>query len=148
VKGRKGCPSKGRARVAVRAPGRRSASPVRTVREEAFSQLFFVFVASSFVCSVRSILSVDFWRTRFGERSAGRRRTVHFSQCVSGGSSSYVGRSAVTSRTVCDFLANSLPSPCRRSALSTADCLSPSLVELCFRFGSTLDLFLGLVGPL
>jgi hypothetical protein len=91
---------------------------------------------------------VEYGRSVCGGQSAGKRRAIRFSRCVSGGSGSYFGRSVVTLWTVRAFLADSPPGPYGRSTLSTADCLNPSLVELRFRVALSWDLFLGLVGPL
>jgi hypothetical protein len=80
---------------------------MQTVREEASSQLLFVFVASSFVSFVRSILSVDFgargladdpW-VEYGQSmcsgwSAGRWQMVCYLWCATGGSCGFLRQSA------------------------------------------------------
>jgi hypothetical protein len=58
------------------------------------------------------------------------------------------GGGGVWIRTVQPLPANGPPGPCGQSAWHLADNLSLSLLELCFRFGLSCGLFLGLVGPL
>jgi hypothetical protein len=81
-------------------------------------------------------------------RSASVRRTVCCSRCTTGGSGTIFVRFATCSRTVRLVPADSLPPPCGRSAQAIADCLSPLLIEFCFRFGIVWGLLLGLVCPL
>jgi hypothetical protein len=116
------------------------------------ARLFLVFVASSCVSFIRSILSVDFWCTKFADGpyySAGwsvSRRTVHgsitdgpFSRCTSGGSGSIIGRSALYPRTIRALITDGPPVHHGQSAWCFPDCLSPSLVELCFRVALSRD---------
>jgi hypothetical protein len=68
-----------------------------------------------------------------GGRSACPLRTVCFSRCTTIGSGSNFGRFVPSSWIVRALLAESLHGHCGRSAWCSAECLSPSLVELCFR---------------
>jgi hypothetical protein len=85
------------------------------------------------------------WR---GGRSAGPSRMVHFSRCTTGGSGSIFGWSTPYPQMVRVWPFRRSATPCRRSARSFADSLSPSLFEMCFYFSLSCDVFLGLVGPL
>jgi hypothetical protein len=80
--------------------------------------------------------------------SKGRVRTVHISRCGTRCSGRFYGPSAVVSRIVRLVLADRPPGHRGLSATGTTDCLSPLLLELCFRVALNWGLFLGLVGSL
>jgi hypothetical protein len=79
---------------------------------------------------------------------SGPSRTIRFSRYTIGGSGGYFVQSATYPQTVRLGLTDSPAPPCGWSARCTTDCLSSSLLDSCFLFALSCDLFLGLVGPL
>jgi hypothetical protein len=160
VKGRRRLPSKGWARVVLSARGGQSARWLRKVCEEATDQVFILFLACSCefpVCSVSQLVFVarSSWMVRKSVRRFMTRRMVRGS--ITDGPFFWVlyWWFGLHFWMVHHVLADRPPGSRRRSAPSCgqsawgfAKCLSSLLLELCFRFGLSWDLFLGLVGPL
>jgi hypothetical protein len=109
------------------------------------ARLFFVFVRvlerlsfDIFCWWIFGAQSLRTVRTRVpdglcrGGRSAGPSRMVHFSRCTIVGLGSNFERFVPSSRTAHTLLTESAPGHCGQSAWCSAECLSPSLVELCF----------------
>jgi hypothetical protein len=110
------------------------------------AQLFFVFILSFCVSLVRSIVLVDFGARSSqtvcirvadsscrGGRSVGPSRMVHCYWCTSGGSGLIFEQSVPYPRTVRVVTVDGPPLHHGQSAWCPPNCLSPSLVELCFR---------------
>jgi hypothetical protein len=142
------------ARANVPVPGGPSARGRRTVREELFVQVFFVFFASSCFASFGSVESVVFvWRKLAGQsawdcRTVRATRTVRYLRCTTRGSVSIFRLSTREPRTVRPYHADRPPSHRGLSAWCLAELLSSLLLVFHFRFGIVWGLFLGLVGPL
>jgi hypothetical protein len=126
---------------------------------------FVQFVACSCAFVVRSVGASVFGWERFRRLSASRSRTfraaqvarrpsedkaqtVHFSGCGTKGFVGFLRPSAVTSRTVHRPHVDRPPDHRGLSAWSSAECLSPLLLELRFRVALIWGLFLGLVATL
>jgi hypothetical protein len=116
---------------------------------------FVEFVTCFSELVVWSFELVDFCCKEFGGRSANKARIVRSEPSDGPFFPMHYWRFGLHFWTVCLCLrtillgpADSPPPLDERSALSPANCQSPLLFEFCFHFALSLDLFLGLVGPL
>jgi hypothetical protein len=143
-----------RVRATLSARGGHSVRGFWTVREESADRVFVVFFVCSRAFVFRSIYLVVFYQEEFVGQSVRGGRTVREAwtvrECSADGPffAVHYWRFGNHFRTVRRMLADSLPPPCGRSAQAIADCLSPLLIEFCFRFGIVWGLLLGLVCPL
>jgi hypothetical protein len=129
------------ARAAVPVPGGLSTGDRRTIREELFVQVFFVFFASSCFASFQSIESVFFvWKKLDGQSACGG-QTFHASWTVCGARPDRplfkvrYWRFGFHFRTVRPYHADRPPGHRGLSAWCLAELLSPLLLVFHFRFG-------------